>query len=252
MQIQSGRTDLYLKLWSRVKRFVGKLAYSRMAVTLAYRNTRGCEVDDLIQSGYIALVEAVKTYRAVGAHFLTWYSYYLRKAFRDAMGLRRKDDLLDYCFSLDAERYDDDTETWLDSVPDDEDGLADAENRLYQAQLREAIDKALDEIPERQALIVRRIDLEGKTLADAGEEIGLTYQRVSQLRKQAYRHLQYDKGLRSFVELNTNYFLHVGTSHFNSTHTSSTEQLALRRITLEQKYVQLQKYFSENFQGEHE
>lgn len=65
---------MYLKLWSRVKRFVGKLAYSRMAVTLAYRNTRGCEVDDLIQSGYIALVEAVKTYRPGAAGFLTWYS----------------------------------------------------------------------------------------------------------------------------------------------------------------------------------
>ncbi len=210
-----------------------------MAVTLAYRNTRGCEVDDLIQSGYIALVEAVKTYRPGGAGFLTWYSFYLRKAFRDAMGLRGKKDLLDHCFSLDAERYDDDTETWLDSVPDDEDGLEDAEDRLYQAQLREAIDKALEEIPARQALVVRRTDLENKTLEEAGKEIGVSYQRAGVLRNDGLRALHDNQGLRAFLADNINYYLSIGPRSFQSTRSSSTEVLALRRIELERLYSYL-------------
>ena len=213
-----------------------------MAVTLAYRNTRGCEVDDLIQSGYIALIDAVKTYRPGAAGFLTWYSFYLRTAFNDAMGLRKRPDLLDRCFvSLEAERSTDieDSESWLDSIPDNEDHIADAEDRLYHAQLREAIDKALDEIPERQALIVRRIDLEGKTLNEAGKEIGVSYQRASQLRNQAHRQLRNDKGLRAFLADNTSFYLHVGPNQFNTTHTSSTEALALRRIDLEKIYHRL-------------
>ena len=241
LQIQSGRDDLFPKLWSRVKRFVGKLAYSRMAVSAAYRNTRGCEVDDLIQSGYIALVEAVKTYRPVGAKFLSWYEYYLRRAFNDCQGLRKRSDLLDRCvISLEAERYaDNDSETWIDSIPDDEDHIADAEDRLYQAQLREAIDKALNEIPARQALVVRRTDLEDRTLAEAGAEIGVSFQRAGVLRRDALRALHNNQGLRAFLADNLNYYFHVGPNQFNTTHTSSTEALALRRIDLEKIYHRL-------------
>lgn len=208
-----------------------------MAVTLAYRNTRGCEADDLIQSGYLALVEAVKTFRPGGAGFLRWYSYYLRRAFNNAMGLRKRSDLLDRCFiSLDAERYDDDDETWLDTIPDDADHFEDAEDRLYQSQLREAIDKALTEIPARQALVVRRTDLQGRTLAEAGAEIGVSLQRAGVLRHEGLRSLHGNKGLRAFLADNLNYYLNIGPRSFQSTRSSSTEVLALRRIELEKLY----------------
>ena len=205
-------------------------------------NTRGVEPDDLIQAAYIAMLNAVKTYNPEKASFLpTWLLFYLRKEFREVTGLRKKPDMLDRCSSLDAESSTDidDRESWLNSIPDDEDCIADAEDRLYQEQLREAIDKALDEIPERQALIVRRIDLEGKTLNEAGEEIGVTLQRASQLRNQAHRQLRNDKGLRAFLADNTSFYLHVGPNQFNTTHTSSTEALALRRIDLEKIYHRL-------------
>lgn len=219
-----------------------KVAYNRVSAMRANGNTRGVEPDDLIQAAYIAMLNAVKTYNPEKASFLpTWLLFYLRKEFREVTGLRKKPDMLDRCSSLDAESSTDidDRESWLNSIPDDEDCIADAEDRLYQEQLREAIDKALDEIPERQALIVRRIDLEGKTLNEAGEEIGVTLQRASQLRNQAHRQLRNDKGLRAFLADNTSFYLHVGPNQFNTTHTSSTEALALRRIDLEKIYHRL-------------
>lgn len=233
---------MYLKLWSRIRRYVVKVAYNRVSAMRANGNTRGVEPDDLIQAAYIAMLNAVKTYNPEKASFLpTWLLFYLRKEFREVTGLRKKPDMLDRCSSLDAESSTDidDRESWLNSIPDDEDCIADAEDRLYQEQLREAIDKALDEIPERQALIVRRIDLEGKTLNEAGEEIGVTLQRASQLRNQAHRQLRNDKGLRAFLADNTSFYLHVGPNQFNTTHTSSTEALALRRIDLEKIYHRL-------------
>lgn len=212
-----------------------------MAVSNAYRNPRGVEVDDLKQAGFLALIEAVKTFEAGRAKFLTWYVYYLRRAFNEAQGLRgRRSDLLDRCpISLDGEKSDDSEETWIDTIPDNEDHIENVNDKIYREELRAAIEKALDEIPARQALIVRRTELEQRSLVETGEEAGVSAAWVHQLRNKGLTALRNNRGLRAFLADHINYYRFVGTNQFNTTRMSSTELLALRRMELEKKYAMM-------------
>ena len=67
--IQEGREDLYPALWDQVKAFVAQQAWNRYCATGGYG---GVEVEDLIQSGFLALVESVGYYNpATECSFLT-------------------------------------------------------------------------------------------------------------------------------------------------------------------------------------
>ena len=69
IKIQEGAAELMPTLWEQVSRWVCKLANKW---TCAFAERGGVEVDDLINSGYLALAEAVKTFQvAKGAAFTT-------------------------------------------------------------------------------------------------------------------------------------------------------------------------------------
>ena len=101
MLIQDGHTEAVFPLWQQVEQFVRK---SANRWSYAWRG-RGISSDDLYQSGFIAMMEAVETFNQDKAKFLTWLGYYLKTAFSDALGIRTKRDNLDpinYAASLDA------------------------------------------------------------------------------------------------------------------------------------------------------
>ena len=76
-EIQSGKTEKMSELWEQVRRYVWQQA----------RRRRYVEQEDLCQSGYIALAEAVGTYKEDGGmSFLNWFTYYLRTGFKQVEG----------------------------------------------------------------------------------------------------------------------------------------------------------------------
>lgn len=240
--IRQGRTDLYLELWNRLRRFIGKMAYKRIVSSRGFNGNPcgGVEIEDLIQAGYLAMTEAVKTYDPAEGMFNTWLGFYLRKAFNEAQGIRHGEGrAIDKAVSLDKPIYEDSDETLLDMVAstlsDGRDDYEAADDKIYNDELRAALERALDEIPEGQAKILRRTELDNKTYREAGEEIGVSKERVRQLRRDGINSLRQNRGLRLFLQDQINYYLHVSKETFNSTHQSSTELLALRRIELEQK-----------------
>ena len=242
--IRAGRTDLYLELWTRVKGFVRARAYFRLKGTRGFDNGRACggvEIDDLMQAGFIAMTEAVKTFSPEKNNFITWLSFYLQTAFREAQGLRTSArDPLDRCISLDRPIMEDSDETIGDAVraPDLRESIDDS---IYNGQLHDALERALNEIPERQALVIRRSFLQGKTLQEIGAEIGVTGSRVGFLRREGLRSLENNPGLRQFIDDRLDYYHGVGSQQFAHTGQSSTEALAFRRMNLEEKYLDLMR-----------
>ena len=68
VMIQGGQADLVPTLWEQVERFVAKQAHRWFL-----NNRRRVEFDDLYQSGFLAMMEAVRTFDPEGgSSFLSW------------------------------------------------------------------------------------------------------------------------------------------------------------------------------------
>lgn len=234
--IQQGRTDLYAELWEQVRRFVEKQARRRCTLT---NGLGGVTVDDLIQSGFLALVEAVKYYDPTGgASFIGVLNMRLKSAFSEAGGYQttKRDPML-HCKSLDApiDADDPDGGTMLDAISDPRDQYADAEEEIYIGQLRRVLDSSIADLPIHLNEILYRRYVRGDSLREISGELGVSLERVRQMEKQALTRLERNSrknGLREFVDRNTNFYTRVGLNTYNTTHTSAVELLAMHRERL--------------------
>lgn len=72
-------------LWEAVERFIEWQSRRRYSLV---GNFGGCEIEDLTQSGYLALVAAVQDYDPEKGSFLTILALHLKTAFAEAAGIR--------------------------------------------------------------------------------------------------------------------------------------------------------------------
>jgi RNA polymerase sigma factor (sigma-70 family) len=237
VMIRQGRTDLYAELWEHVRRFVEKQARRRCTLT---DGLGGVTVDDLMQSGFLALVEAVEYFDpGGGASFIGVLDMRLKSAFSEAGGYRttKRDPLVIGCKSLSEPVKDDEPEgdTLLDLLKDPEDQYESAEEGIYLGQLRRVLDSSVADLPIHLNEILYRRYVRGDSLREISEEIGVSLERVRQMEKQALTRLERNSrknGLREFVDRNTNFYTRVGLNTYNTTHTSAVELLAMHRERL--------------------
>ncbi len=115
--VQSGDRDALLQLWEQVRLLVLKYA-GRWAVY----GGNGVEVDDLMQSGFIAVLRAAETYDSSSENkFTTYLGPVLKTEFTRATGRRTKKqqmDPLQAAASMDAPLTDDNEDfTLADTLP---------------------------------------------------------------------------------------------------------------------------------------
>jgi RNA polymerase sigma factor (sigma-70 family) len=231
IQIQNGQKDLLHNLWEQVERFVSQQAGIRARQLDGYG---GVSYDDLYQSGFLALVEAVQSYdQEKGMSFVGWLAFHLKNAFRDATGYQT--DAIHRAKSIDAPLNDEDDMTLAHTIPDPTDSHEATEERIYREQLRNELEKALGMIPEDCADTIRRQYFQSQTLKQIGEQDGISTSAVRQKAGTGLRKLRNPKisrGLRDFVEENTPYYLKVGVARFNNSHSSAVEEIAMIRERL--------------------
>ncbi len=239
-RIQAGERELIPELWEQVRRFVWMKARSRYLLTDGYG---GVEVEDLAQSGFLALLEAVEDFKPEGEYkFLSYLGNHLKKAFAEAGGYRSlKRDPLDNCTSLDTPLGDDpDSDTLLDLQADPADNFEDVEHQVWLQQLHEALERAMNDLPERQRDTLHRRYWKGETLRDISKADGATIETVRQWEKRAIRSIKRKRnryGLDQFLEARTPYYAPIGPASFNTTHTSAVELAVLKRERLEEHFV---------------
>ena len=192
-RIQDGERELLPQLWEQVQAFVR----SETARWLrAWQKSRPMlEFDDLYQGGYIAMCEAVETYRpGHGGVFLTWLGYYLKTAFSCEVGCRTSRQVREgntLTLSLDAPLGVDTEDLTLgDMVPDPVDGYARAEANIYHAQLRTVVQKALDELPQPQQETIKLRYFDGLTLKEVSRGLGIEPETVRQREQKGLRALR--------------------------------------------------------------
>ena len=235
LAIQGGDESLYPQLWEQTERYVVKMA-RKWARVLA-----GVEVSDLIQSGYLGMVAAVHTFDpAKGMLFLGWLTFYLKSAFLEAAGRktgRQMNDAFHTALSLDK-TVDEDGKTTLGDLVLDPESLQpfeDVEDDLWRAEVRGALNKAIAELPEVQGAVIEQRYFQGRTLKAVGEELGVTPEMVRQHESKALcalRRPKVSRELAAFIESRTPYFMSVGVGRFQSTHSSSVEEIVLLRERL--------------------
>lgn len=161
--IQAGERDKLPELWKQTRRFIWREANRRMVLS---NGLGGVTVEDLCQSGYVALVAAAGTFDpAAGRSFIGWLSLALKTAFAEAGGYRSRKqarDPLHRAGSLDAPASGDDLDdgdSLAELLPDPaaESEIEAVAERDRLDRLRAAVRNAVKELPpEQRAAVIGR------------------------------------------------------------------------------------------------
>lgn len=201
-QVKAGEPGAMLELWEAVRRFVEMKARDRA------RAGGRVPLDDLIQAGFLAVLDAVEKYDPgkENASFLSLLSFTLRIRWAEEAGTRTtRRDALRYADSLDAPAVagEEDSAPAADFIADDGAALAflSVEYRDFLRYCRRMICTALCTLPEKQAAVIRRYYLEGRTLEEAAALCGLSSkQAASNAREQGLYRLENGRYRRELRE----------------------------------------------------
>jgi RNA polymerase sigma factor for flagellar operon FliA len=171
------RIDVYLPL---VRRVVGQLAR---------RLPANVQRDDLLAAGVFGLVDSLRRNGGDGGAAFEWYA---RTRIRGAVydELRAQDWLSRRARASGAPHA---CFVSFDEVEGEEPSLADADDPASALESRaacEALSRAIDQLGERERVVVARHYFEGAKLKDIGLELGVSEPRISQILSRAIERLR--------------------------------------------------------------
>lgn len=178
------------------------------------------------------MVDATTSYKPEKGSFLTWYAFYLKTAFCECYGLRkRQPDPLNSAQSLDAPLVDGEDGTLSDLLadPDGETPMRDAEEEIYQRQLHDALEAELDKLPEDYSTVLRMRFYDGMTYREiaAATGRGTSYTRsVDGKALQIIRRSKTAQQLTAFLDFD--YFHGTGLRRFKETGVSIQERYLIK------------------------
>ena len=149
-------------------------------------------LEDLEQSAFLALLDALEGWRAEAGQFLTWYGLRLKAAFTESTGQRTQRDRLDpldRALSLEAPVGDeDDTLTLADVIPDTQ-----AAEALEGVGVWDTLHWAVDGLPEGQREEIQRRYWMNQTTAEISAATGVPEKEVRKLEAAALRALRHPR-----------------------------------------------------------
>lgn len=240
-RIREGKSWLMPVLWEQIEKLASKLSGEYVRHNPASCTQSGITEEDLMGECYLAMVDAVDSYDPEQGDFAPWYCMHVKKAFNAATGNRTQRERLDPLRRADRLERQLDTQeeegiTLGDTIADPQDQFAQTEERIYTRQLHEDIEKSLEQIPDKNAEVIRSRYFDGKTLAQIGEAHGVSIETIRQRERQALRELRGPKGkrLQAYREdILSGAYRGSGLSRYRDTGTSSTEYTAMKLIELE-------------------
>ena len=202
----------------------------------ACRLDRAVSVEDLMQAGFFALVQAEQSFDpAQGKTWAAWAAWYVRREYEKLLGLRDgrfiRADTGAQTLDRPVSGMDESGATLKDMLADD--SLPDADAALLRRELADGVRAAVDRLEdEGQRRAVRLMQLEARSARAAAADMGLTPAQVRRLCEQALTHLHGDARLRALADLDdrTRFHAHKGVRAFNQDWTSVTEAAALWRV----------------------
>lgn len=213
--IQNGDNEKIIQLWEQCYNFI-RLQADRWYK--AWKNRPCFDTDDLIQSGYIALMEAVKAFQADKGCFINLLAFYLKTEFSKVVGCRTQAQMREPLFnaiSLDAPVSNDEEGeiTIGDTIPFEETGFEEAENAMCIACISKVVKEALCSLPEKQRIAIEAHFLNGKTYKEIADALKVSCSFPGQLVKDGLKGLRNSKYAPTLSELlwgQRNFYKHTG------------------------------------------
>ena len=176
-KIKTGEKIYTADLWSRIQAFVRSRAYIYYSKCRSRFQSVGVTEEDLYQSGYFAMLRALKNFEpGAGAKFLTYFSWYLRHEFQiqGAMTSARGQNDPGYTAkSLDESLINDEDYSLLARTPDEsaENAFLLVDHADYYAKLQSDLEKAISTLSERQQEIIQERYYNNRTLQNLADKL---------------------------------------------------------------------------------
>ncbi len=201
--IQAGERERLPQLWEQVQAFVRSEAARWVRAWKQWRPS--IEFDDLYQCGYIALCEAVKTYRpAEGMAFIGWLAFYIKTEFAKEIGCRTKrqrQEPICYAASLDAPLGGEiENMTLGDVIADPENNFEDVEQSMYKKQIQGVVREAVGELAPGQRKVIELRYFGNLTMEKVGEQLNITKETVRQQENRGLRNLRHCRHVGALCE----------------------------------------------------
>ncbi len=204
LAIQQGDKSLVEPLWKQLHGLIEMQVRQYFTLKKGLCVAAGVAEEDLIQTGFFAMLDAVRAYNPKRGYKLTAFMHYpMQRRFnallwKGTIGARR--DLLNGCDSLDEPLCGEDIDfTRAGALSDEkaqqafEDIIESEWCRGLRAVEDEMIDKRLS---EREAVVVRGTFFDSLTLESLANQFGVTCEWVRQLREKGLRKLRTGESLR--------------------------------------------------------
>ena len=230
--IQAGEAERMGGLWEQV---AGLCCWKAKQVMLALDlrgSSCGVELDDLMQTGYIALAQSVETYQPKHGAFSTWYVYYLKKAFAELTGFHTKQGRLEPLNTLYLSMYapvsdETDSAVYGAFIPDGKAAavLEAVEDLEYREQLHDTMERMLAAMPDNCREVLRLRYYRDLTLSDCGQLLGVTPESVRKMECRGLRFLRRPQNaatLYSFYDFN--FYAGTGAGAFSHSGMSVQER----------------------------
>lgn len=210
--------EALLLLWQGCSRYAYK-------VTTIYQQAAALngavDMEDLKQAAFLGFYEAVQGFDPLRGDFLTLLSYGVRKACREALGLRGRQREEHYS-TVSMETPISEDLTIADTIEDPA-----AQLPFEQSEMRQDIEKALARLPEDAAAAIRLYDLQGKSAVQTAEECQCSVEHVHKLRRIGFQRIRAQRSLRNYNGIP---FRYKSFAAFKHDHTSVVEDIVIRRI----------------------
>ncbi len=220
--IQEGNNRAKEVLWNHIINFVRQKAYS---FYINWRNNCRSsgravifEFEDLIQEGYIGMLEAVKYYNPHKEYnFITYLNRTLKTAFATVAGIRLskdKNNPLNRAVSFYEPITEEEDLLLIDTVADPE---AEASYTVIElTDTQRIVSEAVSTLPELQRSIIK-LHYSGMALNKAAEKIGISRDVANRMKSKALQKLRANKELRRlYDEYNKHYSLYSRFSFYES------------------------------------
>lgn len=180
--VQQGDRERLPELWETVERFAARQARRRLTAYREINTDYAVDVEDLIQEGFIAMLQAVETYRGGGRmSFLGWWEMYLKTAYNKALGTRCErvlHDPIHQCTSLSTPLNDENGGTLAEVIPDNQNPIEAAEAAIWWEELGQTMTAALETLPEDWKSLLTGRYIHEKTFQELAAEAGSSHQSV--------------------------------------------------------------------------
>ena len=204
-RIKAGEPQYSLELWEQV-RDLAMFFFRRLLASpanAARMERAGVTHDDLMQEGFLAVLDTVQAYRPESGHrFASFLKFHVMRHFFEAVGMRgsrRSREPLNRSASLEQLIAGEDGDiTIADTIEDESAGNAfeEALERAYLEKLHDDLETCLQLLPPDYEQAIRGRYYAARSLGDLANEYGVSPERIRQRERYALRKLRTGEAFR--------------------------------------------------------